>query len=255
MPVRSTNPFEDINARVDTSKNAYIRRILDAQKEKTLPLAFGSAIKPFVGNWRQSIASFFGNSAPVLQPRLIVEIGCHYGHTLVDMASDHPDALFLGVDITYKRVVSTAERIVDAGLKNVFVILANAKGLGDLFSPGEVDGFVTFFPDPWTKKKQAHNRLYSSEFCATVKEALSGDGFLWLKTDEKTYFENACDHVAQAKFFETQALPVLGQKDYSSAFMRRFDKQQRPWQGRKWLKSNRIFLDSGCDIMGTRVVQ
>jgi tRNA (guanine-N7-)-methyltransferase len=129
-------------------------------------------------------------------------------------------------------------RARERNLKNIFVILANAGGLADLFTPGEVDGFVTFFPDPWKKKKHAHNRLYSPNFCATVNNHLAPNGFLWLKTDQLPYFTDACALVGDAGFMETPSLPVFKDGDFSSLFLRRFELKGQPWYGRKWLKKS-----------------
>ena len=235
MPVRSTDVFADVVAKFDNNCNAFVGKLVDAQNSGDLPVAMGPALRTFPGNWRQKFTSVEGDKS--LMP-LIVEIGCHTGQTLCDMAERHPEALFVGVDITFKRVVHTAERARERNLKNIFVILANAGGLADLFTPGEVDGFVTFFPDPWKKKKHAHNRLYSPNFCATVNNHLAPNGFLWLKTDQLPYFTDACALVGDAGFMETPSLPVFKDGDFSSLFLRRFELKGQPWYGRKWVKKH-----------------
>lgn len=237
MPIRSHNPFEDVLARRrGTGTNPFVQKLAVAQEQELLPVAFGPALKDFPGKWREKFKVFPGEAATA---PLVVEIGCHYGHTLTDLAKDNPDILFAGIDITFKRVTMTAERATKLGLKNVLVVLANAHGLEELFHEGEANGFVTFFPDPWTKQKHAQNRLYAPKFCNAAHRILSNDGFLWLKTDQEPYFLDACEHAAAAGFEETKLLPILGDKDYSSAFMRRYELQGLAWHGRKWIK-NRI---------------
>lgn len=233
MPVRSTDVFADVVAKFGHNSNAFVGKLLDAQKTGTLPVAMGPALKSCPGHWRSKFSDVPGDTAKM---PLIVEIGCHTGHTICDMAERHPEALFVGIDITFKRVVHTAERAVERGLKNVFVVLANAGGLAELFTPGEVNGFVTFFPDPWKKKKHEHYRLYSAKFCETVLSQLSPSGFLWLKTDHLPYFSDACRFVADAGFTEVKSLPVLQEGDFSSLFMRRFELKGLPWYGAKWVK-------------------
>ena len=41
---------------------------------------------------------------------LIVEIGSHMGDVMCEMANNHPDKAFVGLDITFKRVVTLAEK-------------------------------------------------------------------------------------------------------------------------------------------------
>lgn len=233
MPVRSTDVFADVVAKFDNDCNAFVAKLVEAQQNGALPVAMGPALREFPGSWRSKFTAVAGDKS---QMPLIVEIGCHTGQTLCDMAERHPEALFVGVDITFKRVVHTAERAQERGLKNVFVILANAGGLAPLFCDGEVDGFVTFFPDPWVKKKHAHNRLYSETFCSTIFRQLSSKGFVWLKTDQLPYFEMACQYTEAAGFRETATLPVFDDGDFSSLFLRRFELKGQPWYGRKWLK-------------------
>ncbi|MCX6117288.1 MAG: tRNA (guanosine(46)-N7)-methyltransferase TrmB [Proteobacteria bacterium] len=233
MPVRTTDVFANILEKMDTSMNPFVMKLVNAQESGDLLVGFGPKLKSHIGAWRNQFPDM--PSTDVTRP-LIVEIGCHYGHTIADIAVDHPDALFVGIDITFKRVINTAERAKKLGLKNVLSVLANAGGLEHMFAPGEVNGFVTFFPDPWTKKKHAHNRLYSPKFCEAVWQALSPSGFLWLKTDQRPYFDDALSHAAAQGFEVTQSLPVFSDKDYSSYFMRRFQLMGEPWYGQKWVK-------------------
>lgn len=233
MPVRSIDVFDDIVSKLDNDCNAFVAKLVNAQKSGELPVAMGPALKEFPGHWR---SKFLDESEASASKPLIVEIGCHTGHTICDMAERHPEALFVGIDITFKRVVQTAERARERGLKNIFVILANAGGLTHLFKDGEVDGFVTFFPDPWVKKKHVHNRLYSDTFCSTVFRQLSSGGFLWLKTDQEPYYDMACQFTEAAGFKQTETLPVFADGDFSSLFMRRFELKRQAWYGRKWLK-------------------
>jgi tRNA (guanine-N(7)-)-methyltransferase len=244
MPIRTHDPFADLLQKISPDKNPFVQKMISAQDSGSLPVAFGPALKSFPGQWRQKISSHLNvssssHSASITsETPLIVEIGCHYGHTLVELAKAHQNTLFVGIDITFKRVINTAERAKNLGLNNVFVILANARGLAELFAPREVSGFVTFFPDPWVKKKHAHNRLYTPKFCETAREKLEQNGFLWLKTDQEPYFQDASKHAKDAGFVEAQTLRVLGDKDYSSVFMRRYELKGLPWYGNKWTKQD-----------------
>lgn len=234
MPIRSKDPFEDLLKKLDPSFNLFVQKLADAQATGNLRVAFGPTLKDFAGKWREKFTEVEGDRTKM---PLIVEIGCHYGHTLVDLARAHPEALFVGIDITFKRVVQTAERAKELGLKNVYSILVNAAGLNELFVDHEVNGVVTFFPDPWKKKKHAHNRLYAPKFCNDAWRILSPGGFLWLKTDQEPYFKDACIHTEDTGFVAVDTLPVLGDADFTSVFMRRYELQGLPWYGRKWLKT------------------
>lgn len=232
MPVRTHDVFSDIVAQIDPNKNPFVKKFVEAQASGSLPIAYGPSMKECPGRWREKFSHIEGYRTKPL----VVEIGCHTGRTLCQMAEAHPEILFLGIDITFKRVIHTAERAQKLGLQNIFSILANAGGLEELFEPNEVDGFVTFFPDPWSKKKHAHNRLYAPKFCQASWTALRPGGFLWLKTDQELYYADACIHTANQGFQETITLPLLGGEDYRSTFLNRFELQNVPWHGRKWIK-------------------
>jgi tRNA (guanine-N(7)-)-methyltransferase len=233
MPIRTSNPFANILEDIDPSKNPFVQRLIDAQESGTLPVAFGPALKTLPGRWRATICQ--DQAADLTTMPLIVEIGCHNGHTLVEMARAHPNALFLGIDITFKRVINTATRACEAGLTNVFAILANAGGVEHLFQPGEVSGFVTFFPDPWKKKKHTHYRLYQPHFFPKIHTALEDDGFLWLKTDHEPYFTDASQYAQHSGFAPTNTCKVLGEQDFSSSFQKRFTIAGLPTFSQRWV--------------------
>lgn len=142
MPIRSTDIYADVVSTFRKGSNAYVSKMQSAQLQKSLPVAMGPDLKDLPGHWRQKFPEICPSKERI---PLVVEVGCHLGHTICDMASSHKDVLFVGVDITFKRVIETAERVKKLGLSNVFVILANAHGMTDLFVPNEVDGYITFF--------------------------------------------------------------------------------------------------------------
>jgi len=235
VPIRNPDPFDDLLGKIDPHKNPFVLKLTEAQASGSLPVAFGPLLQSFPGAWRERIRRHNG---PAVTSPLVVEIGCHYGHTLTDLALKHRDVFFVGLDITFKRVVTTAQRAQSLGLTNVFVALANAHGLNELFAEGEADGFITFFPDPWQKKKHAHNRLYAPNFCNAAKRAPFKPGVILVHTYHTPHFADACKHMADAGFCKIDDLPILGCDDYSSAFMRRYELQKLPWHGQKWIKGS-----------------
>jgi tRNA (guanine-N7-)-methyltransferase len=235
-PQRHIDPFATRPEKLNPRVNPYVETILKAQTEGALPIAFGDGLRGAAGQWRERLAAFYrGEPAPRFT-RLVVEVGCHKGATLIAMAKKFPDYGFIGIDITYKRVVLTAQRAQAAGLRNVFCIMANAIGLDQLFAPGELDGMVVFFPDPWVKKaSQAKNRLVGPQFATRAAAALSPRGFLWFKTDQKAYFEAGGAALIDAGLgvgpgLSTSAEPLLAH-EFSSTFEKRFHEQLLPTYG------------------------
>lgn len=217
MPLRwtPTDPFLDPTG----PKRAYVNPFIDALRngfaDGSLPVLYGPSVTAQKGRW-------LAETPP--PGRLLVEIGCHKGVVLTQLAKNHPHDLVVGADITFKRVVMTAEAAVEQGLKNVKSIMANARAIRDVFADGEVDGLLIFFPDPWPKKRHAKNRLLSEEFCKNAMAVLKPGGFLWLKTDQQSYFEMACENMQLAGFVATGHDPVQDQP-YVSCFEQRFAAQ------------------------------
>jgi tRNA (guanine-N7-)-methyltransferase len=235
MPLRFHDPFADRAARLNTGVNPYVQLLRDATATGELAVAHGPMLKEHTGKWRAAIDRFYRRPASSERRPLFVEIGCHKGLTLTAMAAAHPEADFIGIDITFKRVVTTAQRAKKAGLANVYCVMANAVGIDQLFGEGEIDGLVVFFPDPWIKKKsQAKNRLIDAAFCERLSRVLAPHGTAWLKTDQELYYSEASAAFA-ATGFKPAASPVaLFTETYSSAFETRFTLQNLPTFGGQW---------------------
>lgn len=219
MPLKHTDPFATKIDRLDARVNPYVQLLRDGTATGGIPVAHGPMLKEMRGAWREKIAAYHGVERA---EKLYVEIGCHKGNTLCEMAAAHPETMFVGIDITFKRVVTSAQRAVARGLKNVFCVMANATSFDQLFGPDEVDGSIIFFPDPWVKKKsQAKNRLVGPDFCARLRKVTKPNGFLWLKTDQVLYFEAASQSLTGAGFSATGDHAFL-QETYLSTFEKRF---------------------------------
>ncbi len=217
MPFLHVDIFDDLPKRLKSSVNPFSQRLIEGQESQTLPLLFGSSLRNMQGRWREYFSEKMGR--PV--EKLVLEIGVHKGKVLQALAQDNPQTAFVGMDITMKRVVLSAEALENVGLKNGQVVLGNAKFLEQLFAEGELDGVLIFFPDPWSKKKrQLNKRLMDEAFCKQVCSVLKEDGFFWLKTDSQDYFENTLGYFENLGFVRAGSKPF--EKAYESTFEQRF---------------------------------
>lgn len=216
MPFLNLDIFDDLPLRLKDTVNPYVKRLVQAQTEK-LPVLFGSQLRPMPGRWKEYLSERLNRPLD----KLILEIGVHKGKVIQSLAEDHPNYGVLGMDITMKRVVLSAEGLRNAGTENGLVILGNAKSISQIFARNELDGILIFFPDPWTKKKhQIHKRLMDFEFCKQAASVLSETGFFWLKTDCRDYFDQTLAHLSDLGFEKAGANPFG--KTYESVFEARF---------------------------------
>lgn len=234
MPIRTTNPFRAMSPLANPHKNPYVARLFTLQDSGDLPVYHGSALAHWVGRWRELFQSRLPEASR--ESRLIVEIGSHYGKTLSEMAASHPDSLFIGFDITFKRVIKAAERAQRAQIRNMITALANASGIDQLFSPSELDGIVVFYPDPWLKQRKAKNRLLNADFCKAAATRLKPGGFFWLKTDQQEYFNHASEGLLAAGLTPVDSIQPFGCTDFSSSFETLFKSQNLPVWSQRFVK-------------------
>lgn len=136
----------------------------------------------------------------IKQP-VVIEIGCYLGKTLLELCQKNPTLNFLGLDITYKRVVKSGSRLCDHKLENGKVVMSDARLFFSQFVRDQsLGGVCVFFPDPWSKDRQEKHRLFRDEFVGTLKQKLKADGFVWLKTDSESYFKQAHDVLLKQGF-------------------------------------------------------
>lgn len=124
---------------------------------------------------------------------LEVELGCGDGTFLQQMARQHPERDFLGLERMLGRVEKTLRKIAQAGLSNAKVLrLESGYSTGWLLPTASVSRLHLLCPDPWPKKKHAARRLVNQEeFLNGLARVLKPGGEFLLKTDDAVYFEDA----------------------------------------------------------------
>jgi tRNA (guanine-N7-)-methyltransferase len=126
---------------------------------------------------------------PKPQP-LEIELGCGDASFLVDYARRHPDRNFIGVERLLGRLRKLDRKGRRAGLTNLRgVRIESAYFLEYLLPPRSASVLHVYFPDPWPKKKHRKHRLVNPHFADTVRNALARGGVVYLRTDDRDYFE------------------------------------------------------------------
>jgi len=132
------------------------------------------------GRWN---ADFFHNDNAV-----VLELGCGKGEYTVNLAINHPEKNFIGMDIKGARLWKGCKMVEELGLKNVAFIRSRGEFLDAFFSANEVEEIWLTFPDPQPQSNRIQKRLTSPEFLMRYKNILKKNGIIHLKTDnEKLY--------------------------------------------------------------------
>ena len=113
----------------------------------------------------------------------MLELGCGKGEYTVQLAREHPDTNFIGIDIKGARLWRGAKTALEEGLKNVAFLRIQIELLTHAFGPNEVDEIWLTFPDPQTKFKRSKHRLTNPEFLERYAQILKPEGIVHLKTD------------------------------------------------------------------------
>jgi len=156
---------------------------------------------------------------------LRVELGCGKGRFTLGTAQQEPDVLFIAVEMVPDAMVTAMERIVEAGLTNVYFVTANADQLPLFFLPGEVDRIYINFCDPWPTKRHAKRRLTHGNFLRLYRKVLKEGAQIHFKTDNRDLFEFSLEEFPQFGFSLSEVTrnlhgggPVGVMTDYESKF-------------------------------------
>lgn len=222
--------------------NPYLQKVKDSYLNRTLPLILGEELRNYKGKWLELINSNY-NTTDKKFTKLYIEIGSYSGQTLVEIALSNPEYYFIGLDITFKRVYLIAEKIKKYGISNALCIMANAKFLYEIFGHNELDGVISFFPDPWPKKKHAKYRLFSQDFILNLYSILKMNAFIWLKTDNQMYFNDINYYIKEINKFVMLSTDLYSQyndfvfKNYYTPFNTLFLKQNKIIYEQLWRKN------------------
>jgi tRNA (guanine-N7-)-methyltransferase len=121
---------------------------------------------------------------------LVLEIGSGMGETTAEIATAHPEADFVAVEVHGPGVGSLLNRIEKDGLKNLRVVRHDAmEVLEKMVGDGSLAALHLFFPDPWPKKRHHKRRLVQAPFVALIARKLKPGGVLHAATDWPDYAE------------------------------------------------------------------
>jgi tRNA (guanine-N7-)-methyltransferase len=133
---------------------------------------------------------------------LELDVGCHRGRFLVEMAQQYPLSDFLGVERQRKRVEKAQKKISQLGLRNAAVLHGDGLQVLSRLPDGCVDYIHVLFPDPWPKRRHKTRRLVRTPFLQEISRILKPAGVLRLLTDDPDYLRAMEIHAADLSEFQ-----------------------------------------------------
>ncbi|MGE5343757.1 MAG: tRNA (guanine(46)-N(7))-methyltransferase TrmB [Candidatus Omnitrophota bacterium] len=166
---------------------------------------------------------------------IVLDVGCYWGHNVVELATHNPGINVLGLDIKFKRVVKSCHKIRRGQLPNAKIALCDVRDVIDLAPERSIYGICIFFPDPWIKSRHQKFRYLIEDFFEAALPKLTDDGFIWLKTDHPEYYDavlefglkHRCD-VEREPGVGEQLSVKLASREYRTIFESLFLKQNLP---------------------------
>ena len=135
---------------------------------------------------------------PKKQP-LHLEIGCGKGGFACGMSTAHPEINFVAMERVSDVACLALEKAAacaDSRPDNLRFMIADARGLTELFVPHTFDCIYLNFSDPWPKSGYHKRRLTYRSFLEQYRTLLKPGGVLRLKTDNEGLFAFSLEEFA-----------------------------------------------------------
>jgi tRNA (guanine-N7-)-methyltransferase len=154
--------------------------------------------------------------------RIALEIGSGKGKFITDMARDHPNDLFIAMEVNMNVCYRIVQKRDAYELKNLIIILGDAKHILEYLDEHTIDHIYLNFSDPWPKKRHHKRRLTAPAFLTAYRRILKNDGTLSFRTDHHDFFEDS--------LIELHGMFRITRVDYNvkaSAYMTEYEGKKR----------------------------
>ncbi len=127
--------------------------------------------------------SFFGVSRPVE-----LEIGSGKGLFLANAARKEPGVNYLGIELSRKYALFSAQRLARLKLSNAKVWCGDGRLVLARLVPSEsLQAVHVYFPDPWWKTRHKKRRVFTDALVSEIaRRSQAADTSMWLQTCSNT---------------------------------------------------------------------
>lgn len=122
-------------------------------------------------------------------PEILLELGAGYGEYTLYLAERKHDTLCLAVDLKLDRLWRGAKLALEKNLENALFLGWSIEKLKELPLEEKVIKIWLPFPDPYPKRRHEKRRLTNPFYLRLYKQWLKKEGVVFLKTDDKDFWE------------------------------------------------------------------
>ena len=166
------------------------------------------------------VGALFSTCRPIT-----LEIGFGDGQHLQQLAADHPEQGFIGIEAYRPGIGRLLHGIADEGLNNLRVLIGDAEDIVPRRFPRcSLQHIVVLFPDPWPKKRHHKRRLLSMEFLKKLSMTLTTDGQMSIATDCAGYatdIELSIEKTGNLQLLETNGSKTAWSRSTVTKYERR----------------------------------
>jgi tRNA (guanine-N7-)-methyltransferase len=144
----------------------------------------------YQGKWADK---YFHNNHPIH-----IEVGMGKGKFILEMARQHPEINYIGIEKYSSVLVRALERREELETDNLLFLRMDAEEIHHFFAAGEVEKIYLNFSDPWPKDRHAKRRLTSIPFLERYDKFLTPEGLIQFKTDNRPLFDFSLEQIKQA---------------------------------------------------------
>jgi tRNA (guanine-N7-)-methyltransferase len=164
----------------------------------------------------------FARSAPCF-----VEIGFGNGAILANIANNHRQYNFIGIEVFKPGIMALLQEIDKLELTNVRVYHYDVVPiLQNCIIDNSLSGIQIFFPDPWPKTRHHKRRLIQPELVGLLAQKLQQNGVLHLATDCHDYAQHMLQVLtAEPRFMNMAATTKFAHRSMWRPLLTKFERQ------------------------------
>jgi len=142
-----------------------------------------------------------------------LDIGSAKGEFLIELAINHPNWNFLGLEIREKLVSSSEKKRKQFGLQNLRFLYCNVNiSLDEWLANLDRDQLKRVsiqFPDPWFKRKHFKRRVLKKSLLISIARAMSQNGELFIQSDILKLIEYMSNVIDDNIYFDRKVVKGL----------------------------------------------